>query len=317
MASDENYVSHMETLIVSIGETNRSNKINIYILDGGMKNDSRENIFKFEKIYTNISIKFIKMTEEIIYNMLDCEVKRDRSLSTYARIFIPELISDKKAIYLDVDGVVLSDLQKIYDMDLEGKAIAGVRDTNPIIRHRNVGLRDSDIYINAGFILWNLEKCREINFVDLCKQFIRDRNGNIDAMDQGTINGVLGRLDLIKVIAPRYNAFTSLFQLNKKSIERIYGLSEYYSDLEINEARKFPVFVHFTPNMTTRPWIEHCVHPLKEDYWKYRQKTHFPKKMYQKDTRNIYRRILGWVYRTFPQLLYVNSIQLNKREDDN
>ena len=89
-------------------------------------------------------------------------------------------------------------------------------------------------------ILWNLNICRQIDFVQKCKDFIKRRNGKIDAMDQGTINGVLGREQLIKVLHPKYNVFTSLFQLNSSQIKKIYGLSEYYSDKDIQEAIEHP-----------------------------------------------------------------------------
>lgn len=215
---------------------------------------------------------------------------------------------DERAIYFDVDAIVLKDLREFYQIDLTDFAIAGVRDTNPIVRHRNVGLDDQYTYINAGVILWNLDICRKIGSIKQCKDFIKAHNGNVDAMDQGTINGVLGKQGLIKEIHPKYNTFTSLFQLNRDSVLRIYGLPDYYSNEEIEEAVADPVFVHFTPNMTTRPWVKHCKHPMKEEYWRFRSMTEFGEKQLESDTRSLKLRVLGWIYRNLPSSIYVSLI---------
>lgn len=306
VASDENYVPHLETLLVSIGETNKAvGELKIHIFDGGISTKSKETIQCLKLKYQNMSFMFYEMTEEIISNLLGGEIGQDRSLSTYARLFIPEIIMDERAIYFDVDAIVLKDLREFYQIDLTNFAIAGVRDTNPIVRHRNVGLDDQDTYINAGVILWNLDICRKIGFIKQCKDFIKYHNGNVDAMDQGTINGVLGKQGLIKVIHPKYNTFTSLFQLNRDSVLRIYGLPDYYSNEEIEEAVADPVFVHFTPNMTTRPWVKHCKHPLKEEYWRFRSMTEFGEKQLESDTRSLKLRLLGWIYRSLPSSVYV------------
>ncbi len=306
VASDENYVPHLETLIVSIAETNKAiDELKIHIFDGGISTKSKKNIQCIKNKYKNMSFEFYEMTEEIISNLLGGDIGRDRSLSTYARLFIPEIITDNRAIYFDVDAIVLKDLREFYQIDLENFAIAGVLDTNPIERHRSVGLDDRDTYINAGVILWNLEACRRIGFVKQCKEFIRNYNGNVDAMDQGTINGVLGRQGLIKEIHPKYNTLTSLFQLNRESILLIYGLVDYYSDEEIEEAIEDPVFIHFTPNMTTRPWVRNCTHPFKGRYWYFRSMTKFYKKQLEPDNRCLKLRILGWMYRNLPSSTYV------------
>lgn len=306
VASDENYVPHLETLLVSIGETNKAvDELKIHIFDGGISTKSKEMIQCLKLKYQNMCFLFYEMTEEIISNLLGGRIGKDRSLSTYARLFIPEIIMDERAIYFDVDAIVLKDLREFYQIDLKDFAIAGVRDTNPIVRHRNVGLDDQDTYINAGVILWNLDICRKIGFIKQCKDFIKAHNGNVDAMDQGTINGVLGKQGLIKEIHPKYNTFTSLFQLNRDSVLRIYGLPDYYSNEEIEEAVADPVFVHFTPNMTTRPWVKHCKHPMKEEYWRFRSMTEFGEKQLESDTRSLKLRLLGWIYRSLPSSVYV------------
>lgn len=316
VASDENYVPHLETLIVSIAENNKNvDSILIHVLDGGIKPESVASIQRLIERYDNMGFKFYSMSEEIISDLLGGEIKKDRSLLTYARVFIPNLIEADRALYLDVDAIVLESLEELYGLDMDDFAIAGVRDTNPISRHRNVGLSDSDVYINARMILWNLKKCREIGAVKQCVDFVRSRNGEIDAMDQGTINGVFGKQELIKLVHPRFNAFTSLFQMKKNDVLQYYGLPEYYSDNEIMEAKNSPVFVHFTPNMTTRPWVEHCSHPLRDKYWYFREMTDYPDHRLQPDTRSLKLKILAWGFQRLPLGIWMGLLRLRKNEE--
>lgn len=315
VASDQNYAPHLETLIVSIGENNRNvESIRIHIMDNGLDESSRIFIECLTDKYRNIHFQFYELREDTINELLGGCVENDRSLSTYARLFIPKMINSDRALYLDVDAIVCADLTDLYFTDMRKFAIAGVLDTNPISRHRNVGLKDNEPYICAGMILFNLKKCREINFTEQCISFVKRHNGNVDAMDQGTINGVCGCKGLIKIIHPKHDVLTSLYQLNSNQIKKVYSLQEYYSDKEIIEARKDPVFLHFTPNMTTRPWVEHCKHPLKEEYWRYRQLTEYSEKILQKDNRKLKMRILGFIYRNFPSL-YARATVSNNIKD--
>lgn len=303
VASDDNYVVHLLTLLASIGENNKCNDVDFHIFDGGIHQESKNKIYDILKKYTNIKVYYYEMTEEKLDKMLGGSIKKDRSLLTFARIFIPNLISGDRAIYMDVDAIVKDDLNGLYNLELNGKAIGGVLDTNPILRHFNVGLTKQQTYINAGMILFDLKKCREIEFTKLCLEFIAQRKGEVDAMDQGTINGVLGSRDLIEAINPKYNVLTSFFQLNSKDIKKIYGLSYYYSNDEIINACENPVFVHFTPNMTTRPWVKHCKHPLRNEYWKYR-KSIDEDELYDSDKRSLKLKFLGFVYRNLPSYVY-------------
>ncbi len=298
VASDDNYVPHLITLVASICENNKDcDLLNVYVLNNNISESRINAINALKEKYANLSFNFVLMTDEIIRAELGANVWQDRSLSAFARIFIPRIVEGDKALYLDVDGIAAGRLSEYYSTDLSGFAIAGVLDTNNISRHRAVGLSDDMPYINSGSILFNLNLCREIDFTKQCIDFINSKNGQVVAMDQGTINGVLSPQNLIKIISPENNVFTTLFELNSKQIKQIYGIRSYYSDEELAKARKSPVFVHFTSGLTTRPWEEHCKHPLREEYWKYRIIGEMGPKALSRDKRSGKQKIVCFMYR--------------------
>lgn len=295
VATDANYVIHTLTLMASVG-SNEKETVCFHIFAFFLSEDDKR---KFEIIpfnFSQISYKFYDLTDDFLKKELfsGIEVAHDRSLAAYARLLIPEILNDNihRCVYMDVDAVVQKSLKDYYEFSFDNYSLAGVSDTNPISRHINVGLGKNDIYINSGMIVWNLDACREKKLVDDIRLFIKNCNGQIDAMDQGTLNGALSQH--IKELPPRYNVLTSYFQMNSKEISSYYRIST-YSDEEIKEARKEPLFVHFTPNLTTRPWMEHCKHPLATEYWKYRRIIS-SSKVLSKDTRPLKLKILSRLF---------------------
>ena len=300
VATDSNYLVHAGTLLQSIASNSEGSTL-VHVLAFKLTDRDKECLNTISHL---IQCVFYDVNDKTIEKRLfaGSQINGDRSLAAFSRLLIPELLPNdiSRCFYMDVDAVVLGNLNEIYSTNLDGYAIAGVLDTNPIKRHYAVGLDDQDNYINTGMILWNLDYCRSNNVVDRFARFITEHNGNVDAMDQGTINGVLSKE--IKVLHPRANVLTSFFQMNSNIIKEMYGVRT-YSDAEIAEAVTHPVFVHFTPNFVSRPWIKGCRHPLTHRYWQYRRMID-PNGQAQTDCRSLKIKLLSSLFYALPWPLY-------------
>jgi lipopolysaccharide biosynthesis glycosyltransferase len=308
LSTDNNYIAHTATLVCSICENNSASvKIHILIYEVSCTNMDR--LVSLKNTHKNLEIFFYPFNDRFILDRLGV-LRADRSLSAFARIFIPETLPSNihRAIYLDVDGLVLSSLDSLFNVEFDNYALAGVLDTNPISRHYAVGLTKDDIYINSGMFVMNIDFFRKNQLVEQLVDFIKSKEGRIDAMDQGTINGVLSRLNLIKVIEPKYNVLTAFFQLNAEQIKLYYGCNTYQQH-ELDIAIKNPVFVHFTPNLTSRPWCKHCKHPLKNEYWYYRNLAKWPGKI-EKDRRSFKIRFLSLLFYYLPFRFFLGIINI-------
>lgn len=292
VATDSNYLIHTQTLLKSI-EDNHIGDVVVHVLAFNLSaencNDIRSTVKGYDYVFYPVSDSDI---QKRLFSRCS-KLHKDRSLAAFARLLIPELLPDdiERCLYLDVDGIVLRDLAKLMTTSLEGFAAAGVLDTNPQRRHSAVGLTPDMTYINTGVILWNLPLCRQINIVDRFEEFVTQHNGVVDAMDQGTFNGAISQY--IKVLPP-IDALTSFFQLTSRQIQQLYGVKT-YTDRELSKAKTEPVFVHFTPNMTTRPWVKNCRHPLRDLYWKYRLKVN-PEFILSPDLRSFKLKLLSWLF---------------------
>jgi lipopolysaccharide biosynthesis glycosyltransferase len=203
----------------------------------------------------------------------------------------------------------LNSLDGLYNIELENYALAGVLDTSSIQRHYSVGLTKNEAYINSGMFVINIDFFRKNHLVDELVAYIKSKESMVQG-DQNTINGVLSKLNLIKVISPKYNVLTTFFQLNAKQIKLYYACNT-YQQKELDNAIQNPVFVHFTPNLTTRPWQQHCKHPLKDKYWYYRKRANWQGEL-DKDRRSFKMRFISFLFYHLPFKLFYEIINLYK-----
>lgn len=139
-AVDDEYIPFLAVTLQSIVE--HSTEENYYVIKILCTNISEENKEKINK-YTkdNISIEFVDLNYYIekIKNKL---YTRDYfSMTTYFRLFISNLYPQyNKAIYLDSDIVLLTDVVELYKEDIGDNLVGAVRDD--IIQQRSVsGIR--------------------------------------------------------------------------------------------------------------------------------------------------------------------------------
>ena len=123
-ASDDNYAPYLTSAIYSILD-NTKEKIDFYILDGGIKNETKQKIEDSLKDFGNYNLHYVDMTKFSLERFPDCRF----SASSYSRYFIPEIAPDlKKALYLDADIIVSGDIAELYHQDLEDYALGAVWD---------------------------------------------------------------------------------------------------------------------------------------------------------------------------------------------
>ena len=166
-ATDDNYVPFLDVAVRSlISNASKDYKYKIIVLNTGLNKQKTDKVKAMEN--ENFSIEFA----DISYAIEDLKNKLPNcyhfGLATWYRLFIQSLFPQyDKILYLDCDIVVLGDVSKLYNMDLEGNNIAGV--VEPFILRTKefsdytklaVGV-DAKDYINAGIMVIDLKKFRD------------------------------------------------------------------------------------------------------------------------------------------------------------
>ena len=187
-ASDEKFAPYVAVSMASILH-NTNSYINFYVIDGGIRDSTKNMIKLLSKDFSNFSIEFIKINKnEIFKNFREIETI---SLDTYSRFLISSLKPNlKRVIYLDADTIVLDDISKLYNEDLEGYTIGAVSEfgdaTFKILE--NLNIKKSHKYFNAGVLLIDLKKWREDNITEKLFKINKEYFKKITYLDQDILN---------------------------------------------------------------------------------------------------------------------------------
>ena len=145
--------------------TNTAKTLDVFILDTGLNQSTKLLLTSLEKKFSNLKIIF-KPVDLARFSGL--KGYRDKNyLDCYSRLIIPEVAPDiDKAIYLDSDTLVLSDLKELWETDLDGFELAAPPDLGVapwVVKHMHthLGSDANQIYISAGVFIIDCKKWRE------------------------------------------------------------------------------------------------------------------------------------------------------------
>lgn len=190
-ASDDNYAKPLAVSMISVLE-NTNAKINFYILENNISEKSKANIAKIKEKH-ECNIKYIPIN---IDTFKDFPNLNWYSLNMYSRFLIPILEPNiTKAIYLDVDIVLTSDIKNLYSINIEEYTIAAVTGESTIIttnsfkKHTgNLGLSDTHEYFGSGVLVINCDKWRNENITDKLTTIVENTKNSLKYPDQDALN---------------------------------------------------------------------------------------------------------------------------------
>lgn len=244
--------------MVSILENTQS-QIKFYILERQTLPISRANRAKLDNLkqnYSNFSVEYISVDPDDFKEMVP-PISGYITIDTYFRYLIPEAVPDlKKAIYLDVDVIVQSDIEELYNLSLDDCYIGGINHPKeywerfPLFYEivSNLKLENPYFYVNGGVMVFDCEKCRKDNICHLLMEKTHQYKEKIRWADQDIMNLVLqGKM---KELPWQFNALLDALRKYK------------YPQKEAK-------IIHF--NGPKKPW--NCNMFLDGLFWKYAKKT--------------------------------------------
>ena len=277
-ASDDNYAKHAGISIESLLNTNREiEKIKIYVIENNIEIENKQKIEDIVNKYKR-DIVFIDSKN------FDSKLKINDNFprAAFSRLFlssIKELEEEDKVLYLDCDTIVNDNIEELYNTNLEGCYFAAVQDNAAYYLLKKIGMNKKNRYINSGVLLINLTKWREDDIENKFLKFIEKHNGKVNHHDQGVLNGVCK--DYIKILHPKFNMMPEMIYMTVKQSNFLYNVHNYYSQKEVDEAKKNPVIIHYVEKFYSRPWKIDCEHPMKNKYLEYLYKSEFNKELEQ------------------------------------
>lgn len=237
------YIDPLCVMFKSMCVSNPETKFDIYVAYSSL---TEEDFRKIDKsINGNMTIHPILVDESVF----DGARVLDRiSKETYYRLLVGTILPPEvdRILYLDPDIVVINPLDEFYNLDFNGKIIAGAPHTYGVVEivnfHRLGMLRKRSHYINAGVLLIDVDAWRRAITTEEIIKFVNNNFKKLKLSDQDAIN-ILFRNDILYVDERKYN-------LDEKTYaHHIWCLRMNQKWLEENT-----VIVHF--NGRKKPWGE-------------------------------------------------------------
>ena len=262
LASDDAYAPFVATTIASIMDHTKS-EVDFYILDSGITPHHKRKINTLSERYPHFSIRYLYIDTQKYFR--DFPKLLHYSLSAYNRYLIADLVPDvKKAIYLDVDIIVRSDIQEFYNLSLDGYVLGAVSEevfnnsSDYIQRKKRLNLALSHKYFNSGVLLLDLEQWRDRKIMPRLMDLTDQKKDLSYYVDQDVLNLLFE--NNYKILPARYNL--QIWNIFEKKIS--------YTEWQTTILN--PAFIHFSSNF--KPWCWQDV-PYEKEFWKYAQQTSF------------------------------------------
>lgn len=255
LASDNGYAWLAGIAMLSLFENNKQcDEINVWIFGDNISQDNSQKLYETAKMYNR---KF----ELIDVNCLDIpsEICSGRyPKSAFSRLFAWKLLPENvhRVLYLDCDMVVEGNMEELYNMDFEGKAIIACKDPLSVMYKWKVGAPSNGIYINTGMMVMDLDRFRSYPLVEKMTQFIAKYASAMHYADQEIINGIFQ--GEFKIVSPKWNMMSQAYQYTYEQLKWTRHPHKYYTKQEVLEAQKdVRVFHYTTCLLDIRPWFKH------------------------------------------------------------
>lgn len=248
--SDNNYAQPLSVSIYSMMDnfSSENYKLKISVLDGGITNENKNKIERLCKKF-NTEIVFIKISND---NFINFPLIARFTTAIYYRLLIPKIfdINTEKVIYLDSDILVLGNVAKLYEINIDNFYIGAVKD---FISNEQLSRTDISFYkyikkmFNAGLLVMNLKKMREDNFVQKSFDFTEEHADELPLLDQDILNFIC--------------------KDNWLELDKVWN---YQMDISQEKITPKPNILHYTNSY--KPWHRFYYNYYQKDYKKYLKK---------------------------------------------
>ncbi len=246
LCTDDNYSVGCGVCVCSVLKHTPAEKCRFHILTKGLSND---NIRRFKQIEerSGATVEIVKIDD---FHFDGLRVSDRFPVSIYYRYLAPYILSCDKSLYLDCDIVVCDDIEELWNVDLEGYALAAIEDQefyNPQATEQRIGPFDYP-YINSGVLLINHRYWREHDTLKALTLSLKDHE-TFKYPDQDALNFVLH--SVTKTLPYKFNFQTCWF------FPTYHRLITPEKSAEIRDARKSIAVVHFC-GCTPWKWKAFC-----------------------------------------------------------
>lgn len=237
-------------MISSLIANNKDKKIDFYIVSNELE---EEDIKDLQSISELFQVHLIKVDSGVFDGIHE---KQHYGIYTYFRIILYKILplNIDRILWLDTDLVIDGELSDFYYCELKDYAIAACRDTKEYVKDgfskaiiERCGLDGEQPYFNAGVMLLNLSKLRQLDLANEMLNYLFENMDIISFADQDIYNLFFGKNTLF--VSNKYNYIPS--KTTRYSEEIVKPIIIHYAGREKPNSYKY---VDFNGSYTDRFW---------------------------------------------------------------
>ena len=193
-ACDDKYVPYLDVAIISlIAHVSDENEYKITVLNNDISEAHQAALKRHAK--DNVSIELFDVQEMLEPIRAKLPEMFYFGVAAYFRLFIETTFPQyDKAVYLDSDVILLSDIAELYDTDVSGYLVGAVYEQNtdrsPMFTEyvENIIGIPHDTYFNSGVMVMNLKEFRAFRVQERFLHMLTTYNFDSLAPDQEYLN---------------------------------------------------------------------------------------------------------------------------------
>lgn len=292
-------------------------KINVIIMDNEISDENKAKLKATADRY-NRDIRFVPLSASL--ENTDINLQK-WNISTFGRLFEASSLPDvDKVIHIDCDTVVDGSLKDLWELDMTHAIVAGVPDCLSDDYKFNIGLMPDDTYINAGVIVMNLQRIRELGIEKLFLKYISEKSKLLTYVDQEVLNSCVPEEEKIE-IPLRYNSYSILHYLSYKRLKSLRHVNHMFSEKIYTDAVENAAILHYTSCFLegTRPWIEGDKHPKKALFEHYKAASEWADMEQWQDSRGALKKFMSLAVKLIPKFVlapvvgYIHGVYIPRR----
>lgn len=304
--SNDAYAAITGISLTSLFINNSDIKINVYILNNDI---DKTNINKFKKLcnqYHN-DIHFIDTNKTIDKIKSLGVTPYGGNYATYLRIFLINDLPDDVDTILSIDGdtIVTSSIKELCTLNMDKYLCAGVCDSTQNCYKDYINVPRTDNYYNGGVTVFNVKKWKKDNCEQIIEKHLKTVRNKYYLGDQDILN-VLFRNQYLKLDIT-YNFNSGFYIYGIYDTFYLYDLKPkyYYTYATVKKYYDNPKILHCMGAMTGRPWEKDNIHPQKQIFLEYKNKSLWKDEPQKVVKRSLMFRIQRMLYLILPRNLYL------------
>ena len=241
---NDKYFYPMITMISSIRKFNKD-KLNLFIITSDFSKKYEKKLFKFCST-RNIEMKIFHQNSNE-YTIGNSHYSIDMYFRIFAFSILPENV--EKVLYLDADLIFQDNISNLYNVGLNDRLIAVIRDkdynSDYLHEHKNK-LNIKHDYFNSGVILFDLKNIRNKLTESNITKVIEENNDKIMYPDQDILN-ILYEEDEILFLDKKFNyqlQYKDKLDIDNATIIHYVGWIKPWTHLKLSnhEAKYWDIF---------------------------------------------------------------------------